>query len=54
VEKRIPSNLHHHEGQTFPIDEDGLLRPAFIKSGESNSEAEKESALDQPAGEIPF
>jgi len=34
--------------------EECLLRPALIKSGESESEVENESLLDQPAGEIPF
>ena len=34
--------------------EEGLLRPVLIKPGESESETEKESPLDQPAGEIPF
>jgi hypothetical protein len=34
--------------------EEGLLRPVLIKSGESESEFEKESPLDHPAGEIPF
>jgi len=34
--------------------EEGLLRPVLIKPGESESEAEKESPLDQPAGEFPF
>ena len=33
--------------------EEGLLRPTQIKPGESESEAEKESPLDQPAGEGP-
>ena len=31
-----------------------LLPPVTIKPGESESEAEPESPLDQPAGEIPF
>jgi len=34
--------------------EEGLLRPVLIKPGESESEAEKNSPLDQPVGEIPF
>jgi len=34
--------------------EDGLLRPFLINPGGSESEAEKESPLNQPAGEIPF
>jgi hypothetical protein len=34
--------------------EEGLLRPVLIKPGESESDAEEESPLDQPAGEIPF
>src|SRR5262249_45382133 len=34
--------------------EESLLRPALIKPGETDSEAEKESPLDQPAGEIHF
>ncbi len=34
--------------------EEGLLRPVLIKPGGSESEAEKESPLDQPADEIPF
>ncbi|HEU0176650.1 MAG TPA: hypothetical protein VFV58_20475 [Blastocatellia bacterium] len=36
------------------IREEGLLRPVLIKPGDSESEAEKESPLDQPAGEFPF
>jgi hypothetical protein len=32
----------------------GLLRPALIKPIESESDAETESPLEQPAGEIPF
>jgi len=42
------------ERHTREMGEEGLLRPALIKPGESESEAEKESPLDQPAGEIPF
>ena len=34
--------------------EEGLLRPVLIDPGESDSEAEKESPIDQPASEIPF
>jgi hypothetical protein len=34
--------------------EEGLLRPVLIKPGESESESEKESPLDHPAGELPF
>jgi len=34
--------------------EEGLLRPVLIKPGESRSEAEKESPIDQPDVEIPF
>ena len=34
--------------------EEGLLRPVIIKPGEIESEAEKESTPDHPAGEIPF
>ena len=34
--------------------EEGLLRPVLIKPEVNGSEAEKESPLDQPAGEIPF
>jgi len=34
--------------------EEGLLHPVLIKPGESESEAEKNSPLDQPAGEIPL
>ena len=34
--------------------EEGLLRSAPIKSGETDSEAEEESPLSQPADEIPF
>jgi hypothetical protein len=34
--------------------EEGLLRPVIIKPGESESETEKESPIDQLAGEIPF
>jgi hypothetical protein len=36
------------------IREEGLPRPVLIKPGESDSEAEKESPLDQPADEVPF
>ncbi len=36
------------------MNEEGLLRPVLIKPVESESEAEDESPLDQPAGEIPF
>jgi hypothetical protein len=36
------------------MSEEGLTRPVLIKPGEIESEAEKESPLDQPAGEIPF
>jgi hypothetical protein len=34
--------------------EEGPLRPVLIKPGESRSEAEKESPIDQPDVEIPF
>jgi hypothetical protein len=34
--------------------EEGLPRPVLIKPGVGESEAEKNSPLDQPAGEIPF
>ena len=34
--------------------EEGLMRPVLIKPEESESEAEKESPLDQPEIEIPF
>jgi len=34
--------------------EEGLLRPDLIKPEVNESEAEKESPLDQPVGEIPF
>jgi len=34
--------------------EEGLLPPVPIKPGESESETEVESPLDQPADEIPF
>ena len=34
--------------------EEGLLRPTPIRPAESESVAEKESPLDQPAGEGPF
>ena len=42
------------ERQTREMREEGLLRPILIKPGESESESEKESPLDLPAGEIPF
>jgi len=42
------------EGQIRELREEGLPRPVLIKPGESESELEKESPLDQPAGEIPF
>lgn len=34
--------------------EEGLLSPVLIKTAESESDAEEESPLDQPAGVIPF
>jgi hypothetical protein len=34
--------------------EEGLLRPVLIKPGESESEAENESPLDQAEIELPF
>jgi hypothetical protein len=34
--------------------EEGLLRPVLIKPGESESEAENESPLDQAGMELPF
>ena len=34
--------------------EEGLMRPVLIKPEVNESEAEKESPLDQPAGEVPF
>jgi len=34
--------------------EEGLLHPVLIRPGESESETEDESPLDQPAGEISF
>ena len=34
--------------------EDGLLRPILIKPGESESEDENESPLDQAGMELPF
>jgi len=34
--------------------EEGLLRPVLIKPGESESNVEEGSPLDQPAGELPF
>jgi hypothetical protein len=34
--------------------EEGLLRPVPINPGESRSEAEKESPINQPEIEIPF
>jgi len=42
------------ERQIREIREEGLLRPLLIKPGESESETEKDSPLDQPAHEIPF
>jgi hypothetical protein len=42
------------EGQIREMREESPPRPVLIKPGESDSEAEKESPLDQPAGEIPF
>ena len=42
------------ERQTQEMREEGLPRPVLIKPGESDIGAEKESPLDQPAGEIPF
>ena len=34
--------------------EEDLLRPVFNKPGENESEAENDSPLNQPVGEIPF
>jgi hypothetical protein len=42
------------ERQIREIREESLLRPVLIKPGESEPETEKDSPLDQPAGEIPF
>jgi hypothetical protein len=42
------------EGYIREMREEGLLRPVLIKPGESESETENESPLDQSAGEIPF
>lgn len=42
------------EGYIREMREEGLLRPVIIKPIESEPEAENESPLDQPAGEIPF
>jgi hypothetical protein len=42
------------ERQIREMHEEGLLRPVLIKPGESESESEKESPLDHPAGELPF
>ena len=42
------------ERQIREMREEGLPRPVLIQPGERESEAEKESPLDQPAGEIPF
>jgi hypothetical protein len=42
------------EGQIREMREEGLPRPVLINPGERESEAERESPLDQPAGEIPF
>jgi len=42
------------EGHIREIGEEVLLPPVPIKPGERESEAETESPLDQPTGEIPF
>jgi hypothetical protein len=42
------------ERQIQEMREEGLLRLVLIKPGESESESEKESPLNKPAGEIPF
>jgi hypothetical protein len=42
------------ENHVREMREEGLLRPFLIKPLESESDAETESPLDQPAGEIPF
>jgi hypothetical protein len=42
------------EGQIRELREEGLPRPVLIKPGESWSEAEKESPIDQPDVELPF
>ena len=42
------------ERHTQEMREEGLPRPVLIKPGESESEAENDSPLDQPASEIPF
>ena len=42
------------EGHIREIREEDLLRPVFNKHGENESEAEKDSPLNQSVGEIPF
>jgi hypothetical protein len=42
------------ERQIREMSEEVLPRPVLIKPGEGEFEAEKESPLNQPAGEIPF
>ena len=42
------------EGQIREMREESPPRPVLIKLGESDSEGEKESPLDQPEIELPF
>jgi hypothetical protein len=47
-------DLELEEKHVRETHEEGLLRPVLIKPTESESDAETESPLDQPEGEIPF
>ena len=42
------------ERHVWEMREEDLLRPVFNKPGENESEAEKDSPLNQPVDEIPF
>jgi len=42
------------ERQVREMLEEDLLRPVFNKPGENESEAEKDSPLNQPVDEVPF
>jgi len=54
-QSNLDLELEELEERDIPeIGEEVLPPPIPIKPGESESEAEKESPLDQPTGEIPF
>jgi hypothetical protein len=54
-ESNLDLELEEIEGRNIrEMREEGLLRPVLIKPGESWSEPEKESPIDQPEVELPF